>query len=371
MFGLFKKKGGPKVSGRGGKDKPRMPVSASTVGHSGDLEAQIVPIEKRVRRLKPVAEGLYAHEVLALSYAERYHLSGDNYPGFWWWKYGIKDVHGMLDSLLRRGFLRPGDEASAMRACTAAELRDFLKSQKLKVSGKKDELIKRIITEADPSAVQTAFANRTYALTERGRKVLDANSAIVEAHKDPERRIWDVPESNLNRPPKTNDERWNEMNASYLKHVAAGDFGLAANTKLKMARLLASEERYADAISTLCEVMATDLSGVGNGFSKEAFLSVGAAFLFPYAQSIATIPPGIIDLVERWQESAGMDEDGLQDLLLHGFERCAASAPIAVFTPKEALAIFNMERAKDRDGLEGIYERAEARFREQHPTANP
>lgn len=370
LFGLFKKKGGPKVSANGGKGSLRVSASVDPVDYSGSFETQITPIEKRIKRLKPVTGDLYAHEVLALSYAERYHLSGDDYPGFWWWRYGIKDVHGMLDSLLCRSFLCPGDEASAMRACTVEELRDFLKSQKLKVSGKKDELIERIVAEANPSAVQVAFANRTYALTEKGRKVLEANSAIIEAHKDSERQIWDVPEKDLNKPSKTKDERWSEMNASYLEHIASGNFGFAANIKMKMAKLLASEGRYADAISSLCEVMAIDLSGVGNGFNKEIFLSVGAAFLFPYTQSIATIPPGLIRMVEEWQKSAGMDENELQGLLLLNFERYATSTPITLFTPRESLTIFNLERTKNRVGLEKLYKKAGARFHEQYPTAN-
>lgn len=370
LFRLFRKKTGLKVPAGGGKGKPKESVSFSVIDHSGNLKVRIAPIEERVKHLKPVAEGLYAHEILALSYVERYHLSGDDYPGFWWWRYGIKDVHEMLDSLLQRGFLCPGDAVGAMRVCTVGELKEFLKSQKLKVSGKKDELIERIVSEADPSSVQLAFPNRTYALTEKGRKVLEANSAIIEAHKDPELRIWDVPEKDLNRPPKTNDERWDEMNATYLKHAAAGNFGLAANTKLRMAEFLASEGRYVDAILSLCAAMATDLSGVGNNFNRNAFLSVGASSLFPYENSLATIPPGIIASVETWQKSARLSDEQLQGLLLKGFEQYEHSVPISVFTPTESLKIFNMERAKDERGLAKIYEMAERRFRKKYPTAN-
>lgn len=370
LFGFLKKKGTSSQPDHYRKDGSRVKASVSIVNHSGDLESQIVPIEKRVKRLKPVAEGLYAHEVLALSYAEKYHLSGDDYPGFWWWRYGVKDVHGMLDSLFARGFLCEGDEATALRASTAAELKEFLKSQGLKVSGKKEDLVNRILEEADSSAVRKAFPNRTYALTERGRRVLDGNSSIIEAHKDPEKRIWDVPARDMNRPPKTNDERWGEMNASYLAHAAAGDFGLAANTKLRMAGLLASEGRYADAILSLCEVMVFDLSGVGNGFKKDLFLQVGASFLFPYKGSLATIPPGIISEVEKWQKLAGMDDDELQSLLLKGFKQYKGSVPISIFTPKESLTVFNMERAGDEKGLSKIYEAAKRRFQKRYLSAN-
>lgn len=370
LFGFLEKKAAPPQSGQKQKGKSKVKVSVSVVDHSGDLESQIVPIEKRIKHLRPVSEGLYAHEILALSYAERYRLSGDDYPGFWWWRYGVKDVHGMLDSLLARGFLREGDETTTLRVSTAIELKDFLKSQGLKVSGKKDELVNRILVEASPAAVRSAFPNRTYVLTERGRKVLGGNSAIVEAHKNPEKRIWDVPASDMNRPPKTNDERWGEMNATYLQRAAAGDFGLAANTKLHMAGFLANEGRYADAILSLCAVMVTDLSGVGNNFNKDVFLSAGASFLFPYEESLATIPPGVISAVEKWQNLAALDEDQLQSLLLKGFEQYKDSVPFSIFTPNESLTIFNMERAGDKKGLSAMYETAKRRFHKRYPSTN-
>lgn len=367
LFDLFKKK--TSAPARGGKDKVTRTKNFTIVDHTENLEAQIIPIEKRIKQMKPIAEGLYAHEILALSYAETYHLTGDEYQGFWWWQYGVKDVTGMLKSLQTRGFITEGGTDSAVRACKVAELKEFLKTQGLKVSGKRDELVSRVLNEADPTAVQSAFPNRTYVLTDKGRRVLEANTAIVDAHKDPMIRIWDVPESDLNRPPKTNDERWGEMNASYINHAASGDFGLARNVRLDMAELLASEGRYADAIDMLCSVMAYDLSGVGNNYNHQLFLEVGASHLFPYEKSLATIPPGIIDMVKKWQKKANMDDGQLQSLLSQGFERHKQSTPIALFTPEESLQVFNLECVGDKAGLSSIYQMAENRFFATYPAA--
>ena len=367
LFDMFKKK--PSTPKRTGKDKVTVTKHAVIVDHSDNLEAQIIPIEKRIRQLKPIAEGLYAHEILALSYAETFHLSGDEYQGFWWWHYGVRDVQRMLKSLQSRGFITEGGVDSAVRACKATELKEFLKSQGLKVGGKKDDLISRVLTEADPSAVQAAFPNRTYALTDKGRRVLEANMAIIDAHKDPMMRIWDVPEKDLNRPPKTNDERWYELNTAYMAHVQAGDFGLARNVRLDMAEFLASEGRYVDAIDTLCSVMAHDLSGVGNSYNHELFLQMSASRLFPYEESLATIPPGIIRLVMKYQKAAGMDDTHLQGLLLNGFERYEGSAPIRIFTPEESLKVFNLELAGDKAGLSAIYKEVEGRFYDMYPSA--
>lgn len=367
LFDMFKKK--PSTPARSGKDKLTKTKNFTIVDHTDNLETQIIPIEKRIKQMKPIVEGLYAHEILALSYAETYHLSGDEYQGFWWWQYGVKDVAGMLRSLQSRGFITEGGTDSAVRACKATELKDFLKAQGLKVSGKRDELVSRILAEADLAAVQSAFPNRTYVLTDKGRRVLEANTAIVVAHKNPMIRIWDVPESDLNRPPKTNDERWGEMNAAYINHAASGDFGLARNVHLDMAELLAGEGRYVDAIDMLCSVMAHDLSGVGNNYSHQLFLEVGASRLFPYEKSLATIPPGIIKMVKKWQKKATMGDEQLQSLLLQGFERYKQSTPIVLFTPEESLQVFNLECAEDKVGLSSIYQIAENRFCATYPVA--
>ena len=148
LFDVFKKK--PSSPTKTAKDKVIRTKNAVIVDHTDNLEAQIIPIEKRIKQMKPIVDGLYAHEILALSYAETFHLSGDEYQGFWWWRYGVRDVPAMLRSLQSRGFITEGGVDSAVKACNAPELKDFLKSQGMKVSGKKADLINRILTEADP-----------------------------------------------------------------------------------------------------------------------------------------------------------------------------------------------------------------------------
>ena len=159
------------------------------------------------------------------------------------------------------------------------------------------------------------------------------------------------------------------MNAAWLEHIRVGNFGLVSNVHLDMAQLLASEGRYVDAIDLLCSVMAHNLSGTGNNYNHGLFLEIGARFLFPYEKSLATIPPGIITMVKKWQKKASLDEEQLQDLLLQGFSRRRESSPIELFTPEESLEIFNMEYAGNKAGLSNIYKKAENRFYEKYPTA--
>lgn len=139
----------------------------------------VIPVEKIIKSMNPNEAGLYPHEVLLLSYAPKYYLEGNSYPGFWWYKYGIKDVDKCLISLKDRGFLQIGSLRSAIENETAAVLKDVLKGFGLKVSGKKEELVQRLLDEVTEEKLNTIFTKRTYNRTDAGNEILKKASWIM------------------------------------------------------------------------------------------------------------------------------------------------------------------------------------------------
>ena len=76
---------------------------------------EVVPIEKRIKGQQPTCDGLYPHEILVLSYAPSIVANGENsFAGFWWYKYGIKDVMKIVESLKEKGFIQIGSVIDAM-----------------------------------------------------------------------------------------------------------------------------------------------------------------------------------------------------------------------------------------------------------------
>ncbi|GEK92142.1 hypothetical protein [Alkalibacterium kapii] len=69
---------------------------------------KVIPIKKRLKKMKPNTTGLYPHEILLLSYAPDYYTKTNKFPPFWWYRYGIKDVDKLLKSLRKKGFLKIG-----------------------------------------------------------------------------------------------------------------------------------------------------------------------------------------------------------------------------------------------------------------------
>lgn len=74
------------------------------------------PFEKKVVRFKdyiknsiPSKSGLYVPEILLLSMCQKYPHPKSGYPGYWWFKYGIRNVGAVLNSLEDRGFIIIGE----------------------------------------------------------------------------------------------------------------------------------------------------------------------------------------------------------------------------------------------------------------------
>lgn len=166
-------------------------------------EPDVIPVEKIIKGMKPNEVGLYPHEVLLLSYAPKYYLEGNSYPGFWWYKYGVKDVDKCLISLKDRGFLQIGSLQSAIEKETAAVLKDVLKDNRLKVSGKKAELVQRLIDEVSQEKLNAIFTKRTYDLTDAGNEILKKEDYIpyIHRHGIEDLDIWSLSEKVKNRKP--------------------------------------------------------------------------------------------------------------------------------------------------------------------------
>lgn len=94
LFDFFKRKSDKKVevakdnkntkAKKGFNIKPSISVKTEIV--NTPTERNIVPVEKRIKGIKPNDVGLYPHETLLLSYAPKYYVEGDSFPGFWWYR---------------------------------------------------------------------------------------------------------------------------------------------------------------------------------------------------------------------------------------------------------------------------------------------
>lgn len=175
---------------------------------------------ERVRNFQKDKAGLYPHEILMLSYLEKYS-TGKNPAKFWEREYGVDSVPALISSLERRGFAKGGK-----------------------------------LTEAGKSEI----AKNEYVLYLHRHKISDISlarmSILVNQH--PDRKYRDL--------------LWGEFNRLSMEYMKNRKWGLYRNIKYSMYRFLLEEKRYVDALPLLAEVFFYDLNGSTSPFIAPALI---------------------------------------------------------------------------------------------------
>lgn len=164
------------------------------VTHKGTpFERKVISFEDRKKCSFPTSNGLYVGEVLLLEYCSygKYPKPSSGYPGFWWFEYGIRDVGHALESLEKRGFLQWCSLDQRLSVLKIDELKQLLAHEGLPTSGKKADLVERII-KGIPDVDQTLpEASKKYSLTPLGQAELLENGYIPYMHKHPHKTTED------------------------------------------------------------------------------------------------------------------------------------------------------------------------------------
>ena len=150
-----------------------------------EMAIKVVTFDERKRSSYPSARGLYVAEIMLLEYCNhgKYPKPNGGYPGFWWFKYGIRDVGHALESLKNRGFIQWAAKAGSISGLKVEELRQILIDSNLPTTGKKSDLIARIQTEVPDDRIVIPNYVPKYELTELGRIELEENGYIPYMHK--------------------------------------------------------------------------------------------------------------------------------------------------------------------------------------------
>lgn len=263
IFDLFKKK--PVVNSQVSQPPTTPAKSINTKETINNNETQT--LENMIKQAVPSREGLYPHEILMLEYANTYKTNENTFQNFWKWEYFVLNPQAVLDSLLERGFICHGDVQSALRHLLVADLKAMLSKIGEKTTGKKDDLINRIVNAYNPDDLEKELPVRNYALTKKGEEELKSNEYVSYLHRHHYMSVWEM---NIrlykNNPSKLKyrDILWGYFNEQSGVHFQNYDFGLYRNIRLDMHDFLIEEEKFKKALELLIEVISFDLSGLGN-----------------------------------------------------------------------------------------------------------
>lgn len=279
-----------------------------------------------VPRARPV-QYLEPREILLLDYSQGFSTDQEHYH-FWEYQYGI-NVLSKLHDLINRGLLTLGDRCLTLNSRRIAELKALLRAHGLKISGRKADLVDRVLAHVSEADIDTAFPERRYVLTDLGRTAVTENEYIgyVHSHRLLDLGI-DTIAAMVNEAPQYpwRDLIWSHLNQMLITSASRGAWGLYRNVTLSMAEFVAEESRWADALAFLAEVIFLDM----NQLYRDEMPPDPV-----HRTSTMRIPPGIVERAREWSNHAGLNDDDLRVLMLNRPRPTQALGQ--VFTPEETV----------------------------------
>ncbi len=166
------------------KDYPNQPYISPT----RDLSAWEANPEKfpykivEKSKMVKLKEGILPGDLIML-----WRIGFDNFtnqsviPSYFEYRYGVNSDESIKILLeLKYAFLC--NATDSLVELTSPQLKEILKPKKLKLTGKKNELITRIIENIKEDELKKMFTLRKFQITDLGREVLNSYPEIIKRH---------------------------------------------------------------------------------------------------------------------------------------------------------------------------------------------
>ena len=88
------------------KDEKQYYQPDSYYTHQNGQPVNIPTFEERIKNTIPSSTGLYVPEILMLHFCKNFPNLKNGYPAYWWFKYGVRNVGAMLQSLEEHGYIQ-------------------------------------------------------------------------------------------------------------------------------------------------------------------------------------------------------------------------------------------------------------------------
>lgn len=332
---------------------------------------QPVPLSDLVKSAVPSKLGLYPHEILMLEYAPQFKNSGNTFQGFWYWQYSVTDPQAVLESLIKRGFIQLGDLKSTLEQLKLLEIKEELKQINQKTTGKKEELIDRLLEYGNHEILKQKHPERYYTLTSKGKSELQENEYVIYLHRNKYLSVWEMNQKLSQTKLPYRDVLWDYFNKQSIIHARNFDFGFYRNVRLNMYQFLMEEKKFQEAFQLLCEVLSYDLSGLQNNeknlfewekSNPQVFLEIyklKLEYYFPYKEENKTIAPAVSKWFAQMQERFKMNNEEFRTAVFENMQKI--QLPQRIFSDEECADIIIADISGNTKALESIFRNAEKR----------
>jgi len=267
------------------------------------------------------------------------------FPKFFEYEYKA-DTDELLKKALINNHLTISEPSIKVENAKVTEIKKILKKHNLKVSGRKIELIERVITNLTDEEINADFPNSYFVLTDEGRNIVRKNDHILYYHKAKYLRI--IPLEKYHDLLKDNEDpnlKYHialELLEGYgLKERKEGNWGLYRNSIHSKAEVYEDIGEKTFALEYYFKVCILDLSGLNNGNQ--------------YWPNLISLAPGITVKIEQINSKLHLSLGDLQKIYFKCYNDL--NLPKA-FLPKEQsfeelIKQINIDTPLDRN-LKGI-----------------
>lgn len=144
-----------------------------------ELHNRVIEIRELIKNSIPSKNGLRPHEIFMLSYAPFYTNGKTDFPQFWYYDFAIDNPRKLLESLLKRGFIREATAKESVEKLKVAELKKILIEQGIKATGKKGDLVATVRENVCEEDLSVKIPVRRYTLTALGEQELSENEYVT------------------------------------------------------------------------------------------------------------------------------------------------------------------------------------------------
>lgn len=236
-----------------------------------------------------------------------------SYPAYFSDRYFIKNAAEIHKGWIDSGILAPPKIDEILKYKTVLELKEILRKNKLKVSGKKSELIDRII---ENNAFSVDFQNENndpiYAITEAGRSILKNNKPWLYYHRMKNSDVI---------PLKFYKEIWEHFQSLWGFVPSGSDISWAC---LQELRLSVSSYRQ------LAAILMTELENLKDSKREELIPDWALQIICIDVSDISPfIAPYLINKVREIPKEGLKDRFDKNYMIVKAFERLASDGPLA------------------------------------------
>lgn len=229
----------------------------------------------KIKTQKMYPDELSVPEILFLNYLDGWVLSEKDFPKYWTYDYNIS-IQETIQKLFSLGYIRKSDYKENMTFATIPELKEILKKNDLPISGKKENLIHRLLGTVDLDELETIFTNSRFKITPKGEQIICENQIFITNRKYYGSPIQDVlnKRNELNSRSQKfsdNDIFWSLFNEKQFLEASKREWTDYSYTHYSMCLFLARENRYLAALSHISTMLFIHLSGMNHNNSVQSF----------------------------------------------------------------------------------------------------